>query len=288
MNNYYRTILNDHIKKGLLDAVIASKIEHPLLTGRLREIVLQGLLKPMLNGRYSMGTGKVIDYEGILSKEVDICIYSKNLHPPVFFSTNDKFGIFPYESVLSCIEVKSDFSKKNINDAYQKFLHLDSALTMTSGIHDESGNPLPQIIIKPQYRLFIFQSTIKNYSPESFLNVYKKIDPNWDSKPIIAHVCIAGKGSFCFTNQGWIHTGFDSEENIHEEVISFLGTVVQDLARVEGSRGIPRIGYYLTDPYKTDRIVKGKLHERPWKLGKLAFKLTDWDDIQGVSTKGSC
>jgi len=91
MNSYYRSILNDHIKKGLLDARNASKIEHPLLTGKLREIVLHELLKPMLNDRYSMGTGKVVDYEGVLSKEVDICVYSQNLHPAVFFSYDDKW-----------------------------------------------------------------------------------------------------------------------------------------------------------------------------------------------------
>jgi hypothetical protein len=286
MNNYYRSILNDHIKKGLLDAGIASKMEHPLLTGRLREIVLHELLKPMLNDRYSMGTGKVVDYEGVLSKEVDICIYSKNLHPPVFFSANDKLGIFPFESVLGCIEVKSDFSKKNVKDTYDKFLHLNSALTMTSGTH-RNDNPQPHIIIKPHYSLFIFQSTIKSYKPESFINVYKKIDPNWDSKPILGHICIAGKGSFFFTNQGWLHMGYDSDKNIHEEVIAFLGTVIHDLPRTEDSRGIPRIGYYLTDTYKMDRIIKGKFHERPWGSDKLAFKSTDVDDAKDVSILGN-
>jgi hypothetical protein len=125
------------------------------------------------------------------------------------------------------------------------------------------------------------------YSPESFLNVYKKIDPNWDSKPTIGQVCIAGKGSFCFTNQGWLHMGYGSAENIHEEIISFLGTLVHDLPRTE-SRGILRIGYYLTDPYKMDRIINGKLHERPWWPGKLVFKLTDLDKIRDVSIKGNC
>jgi hypothetical protein len=273
MNEYYRTILNDQIKKGLLDAVSAAKIKHSFLTGRLREIVVHALLEPMLTNQFSTGTGKIVDYNGAVSKEIDICIYSKNLLPPVFFSANEKLAIFPLESVLSCIEVKSSFSKKNIEDAYNNFACIERDLVSTSGIHDSNNNPQPQIIVKPHYRLFIFQTEIKNYSPESFLRLYQKIDPNWNSNPLISHVCLAGKGAFCFTQQGWIHMAYDAINNIHEEVISFLATTVQDLPRTEQSRGIPRIGYYLVDPYATDRLIEGKLHQRPWIPGKLIFKL---------------
>ncbi|WP_158994736.1 DUF6602 domain-containing protein [Mucilaginibacter sp. L196] len=275
MNDYYRTILNDNIKKGLLDAISASKIKHPFLTGRLREIVVHQLLEPMLNNNFSMGTGKIIDYNGSISNEIDICIYSQNLLPPIFFSQNDNLAIFPFESVLSCIEVKSSFSKKNIDDAYKKFSGLERDLILTTGVHDSDNNPHPQIVVKPHYRLFIFQADMKNYSPESFLITYKKIDPKWNSAPVISQVCIAGKGSFCFTDQGWIHMAYDESNNIHEEVISFLATIVQDLPRTEYSRGVPRIGYYLVDAYTTDRIIDGKLHIRPWRPGKLIFKLQE-------------
>lgn len=60
MNDYYRTILNDSIKMGLANAVSASAIKHPFLTGRLREIVVHDLLEPMLNHHFSMGSGKVM------------------------------------------------------------------------------------------------------------------------------------------------------------------------------------------------------------------------------------
>jgi hypothetical protein len=272
MNDYYRTIINDNIKKGLLDAASASAIKHPFLTGRLREIVVHQLLEPMLNNRFSTGTGKIIDYAGAISSEIDICIYSKNLLPPIFFSSRDNLAIFPLESVLSCIEVKSTFSKRNIEDTYKKFLSIENELVATSGVHDQNHNPHPQIVVNPHYRLFIFNTEVKNYTPESFLNTYKKIDPNWDTDPVISHVCLAGKGSFCFTIQGWIHLGYDEENAIHEEIISFLATTVQDLCRTEESRGMPLVGYYLTDTYKTDRIIDGKLHARPWNPGKISFR----------------
>lgn len=170
--------------------------------------------------------------------------------------------------------MKSTFSKKNIADAYKKFIDIDTNLSLTSGEHDSNHIPMPQIVVNPHYRLFIFKTDLKTYTPESFLNTYKTIDPNWDSNPLISHVCLAGKGSFCFTHQGWIHLGYDEANNVHEEIISFLATTVQDLPRTEDSRGVPSIGYYLTDTYKTDRLIKGKLHIRPWNLGKITFKTT--------------
>ncbi|RWY47472.1 hypothetical protein EPL05_21755 [Mucilaginibacter gilvus] len=228
----------------------------------------------MLTNQFSIGTGKVIDYNGAVSKQIDICIYSKNLLPPIFFPSKNNLALFPFESVLSCIEIKSSFSKKNIIDAYNNFNYIERNLSLTSGLHDENHNPQPQVVVKPHYRLFIFDTSQKNYSQESFLNTYKLIDPNWDSEPLIAHVCLVGKGSFCFIDKGWIHKSYDGINNIHEENISFLGTVVQDLPRTEGSRGIPRIGYYLSDAYATDKIVQGKLNIRPWTPGKTVFKLS--------------
>lgn len=263
MNDYYRTLLNDSIKKGISDAENAIRINHPKLTGDLREIVVSDLIEPMLNNQFSLGTGKVIDYNGTISKEIDICIYSKNLLPPIFFTSKNRLALFPFESVLSCIEVKSSFSKKNILAAYKNFEFIERNLTLTTGNHDTSYTPLPQVVVKPHYRLFIFNTDTKNYSPETFLNVYKSIDPNWDSEPVISHVCLVGKGTFCFTDQGWIHMSYDNNTKMHEEVISFLATVVQDLSRTEDSRGIPRIGYYLCDPYLTDRLIKGNCMKNP-------------------------
>jgi hypothetical protein len=277
MNEYYKILLNNNIKKAVLDAASASMIKHPSLTGRLREIIVKQLLNPLLNDNFDIGTGKVVDYNGVESKEIDICIYSKNLLPPFFFATDEKVAIFPMECVLSCIEVKSTFSKKNIFDAYKNFHFLEAKLTSTTGIHDQANNPCAHIIVKPHYRLFIFQADLKNFSPESFLKIYKLIDDKWDSAPLISSVCIVGQGSLCFTSQGWLHMAYDEENNCHEEVITFLATTIQDLPGTEESRGVPRMGYYLTDPYKLDRIIKGQLHVRPWNPGKTIFKVKNLD-----------
>ena len=272
MNNYYRTILDGKIKKGLADAKSAIEMKHPYLTGRLREIVLQELIQPMLNNNFSMGNGKIIDYKGMLSGEIDICIYSKNLHPPIFFSSNDKIGLFPIESVLNTIEVKSEFNFTNVKEAFKKFNQLDKELIITAGFHDEKDDVVPTYFIKPHYSLFTFDTRLKNYSPKKILEIYSKIDKNWEHNPLIANICIANKGWLCNTSKGWIHKSFDEVNIINEEIIGFLSTLVNDLPRIEFSRGNPRIGYYLFDPLDLDKLINGKFINKPWGDGEFIFK----------------
>lgn len=275
MNNYYRKILDSQIKKGLTDAKSAIELKHPYLTGRLREIVLHELIQPMLNNNYSIGNGKIVDYNGNMSSEIDLCIYSKNLHPPIFFSSTDKMGVFPIESVLNTIEVKSEFNFTNLKDAFIKFSQLDKELIMTAAFHDERGDAVPTYFIKPHYSLFAFDTRLKNYSPEKILEIYSKIDENWEDLPLISNICIANRGWLCNTPQGWIHRSFDKDNNFNEEIVGFLSTLINDLPRIEESRGNPRIGYYLTDPFNLDKLIGNEFVNKPWGEGIYIFGNTD-------------
>jgi uncharacterized protein DUF6602 len=271
MNDYYRTILDAEIKKGLADAKSAIQMNHSYLTGRLREIVLHQLIEPMLNSNYSIGNGKIVDYDGKISGEIDLCIYSKNLHPPVFFSANDKLGIFPIESVLNTIEVKSELNPKNLKDAYLKFSQLNKEFTLTAARHDENQNIVQTYFIKPHYSLFAFSTRLKDYTPEKVLEMYSKVDDKWDTLPLITSICIANRGWLCNTHKGWMHISFDEINNFNEEIVGFLATLVNDLPDIEASRGNPRIGYYLTDPFNIDKFIDGKFVNKPWGEGKYVF-----------------
>ncbi|HVT85240.1 MAG TPA: DUF6602 domain-containing protein [Chitinophagaceae bacterium] len=276
MNNYFRSILSNKIKRAINESALARELDHASLTGRLREIVLDDLITPLLNNNYSSGRGKVIDYKGTQSKEIDICIYSPQLIPPVFFTQKEKLGIFPIESVLNCIEVKSNLTKANIENAYAKFRFLEDSLVMTSGYHDSYETPLSHVFVKQKYDIFCFDTFLKKYDPGTILSIYKKIDPGWNRNPLITSICLAGKGWLCFTVKGWLHMSFDQVNNINEEIIGYLCTLVQSLPNVLQTRGNPRIGYYLTDPAKTDRFRNGKLVKRPWKKSKMSgFSNTD-------------
>lgn len=264
MNEQLRSILNINIKKMLSDAEHASKLNHSGLIGRLRELFLNDLIHPLLNNRYSTGSGKITDYQGGLSKELDLCVYSTCLLPPFFFSSREKTGVYPIESILGCFEIKSLLSAKEMRDAYDKFLFLEHELKYTPGFHDERHHPVAHYFSKPECSVFAYKIDRKDYKITSILDMYKKIDPNWEDTPTISSFCVAGKGSLVHTVKGWLHMAHNPQSEIHEEIISYLCATIHSFPTKEISRGTPRIGYYLSDPTQTVRFEKGLPLKKSW------------------------
>lgn len=271
MNQVFRKVLISQIRKMIEDSKTANENKHPYLKGKARELLLDNLITPLLNKNYSTGTGQIFDYNGDQSKETDICIYSNTSIPPLFNSMSEKVGLFAIESVLKCIEVKSSFSLKNLKDAYTRFKYLNENLTLTSGHHSSDGNPVTHAYSNISYDFFAFNSDTKSYNAEYILKQYKKVDPNWNNNPIITSICILGKGWICFTARGWYHMSYNKKESINEEVIGYLCALLHELDDKRLSRGSSRIGYYLTNPYKMDKIVNGKKIKNTWLENKIIF-----------------
>lgn len=264
MNRHLRDLLDSNIKKMCADAKNASQMKHPGLTGKLRECFLNDLIRPLLNNKYSTGPGKITDFDGKHSKEMDLCIYSTSLLPPFFFSPHESSAVYPIESVLACFEVKSRLTTDELRDAYSKFLFMDQELTSTPGIHDNLHRPSAHYFSKPEYSVFAFGLNRKGYTANTILDLYKKVDPKWDTDPLITSICIPGKGCLIHTVKGWLHMPYDQTSKLNEEVIFYLCAIVQGLPSKENSRGTPRIGYYLTNPSLTDRFEAGVPVQNPW------------------------
>jgi hypothetical protein len=102
---FYKQIAIDSIEKARISANTSRAIDHRLLKGRYREIIVNDLLMPFLNPRFKMVTGKIIDQYGNQSDQIDIIIYDELITPPILLNTFE--GIIPCHSVLATIEVKS-------------------------------------------------------------------------------------------------------------------------------------------------------------------------------------
>lgn len=280
MNNHLRQLLVNQIKKALADSDTASMKKHPYLIGKAREILLDELINPLLNKNYSSGTGHVVDYNSNQSREMDICLYGNTLLPPFFYRLHEKLGMFPFESVLSCIEVKTSFNKTTIKDAFEKFRHFRDALKMSPGFHNEENLPLAHVFSQPRFYFFAFNSDVQKYSAEHILNIYRKVDPEWDQNPLIQSICVAGKGWVCNTGRGWYHMAYNKKTKINEEIIGFLSALVHDLDITVVGRGTPRIGYYLTNPYEMDKIKNGKKIRNTWRYKRVEFSNTDLSKLR--------
>jgi hypothetical protein len=101
------------IIRGLMERVNElSDLEHRLTKGELRELFISTILRSFLTNQYEIGSGIIINQKGKQSKQTDIIIYDNRILPP--FIREKNLGIFPAESVLATIEVKSYLGKKEI------------------------------------------------------------------------------------------------------------------------------------------------------------------------------
>jgi hypothetical protein len=73
--------------------------------GSFREEFVKQLLVSVLPGHYGVGSGVVVDKWGKQSPQVDLVIYDKRRMPPLL--ERDGHGIYPIDSVLRVLEVKS-------------------------------------------------------------------------------------------------------------------------------------------------------------------------------------
>ena len=84
---------------------LSGGVSHDGEKGAFREFFMAELIRPCLPRHFGVGSGVVVDAYGHQSKQTDIIIHDHRLIPPILLS-GDR-GIFPIDSVLAVIEVKS-------------------------------------------------------------------------------------------------------------------------------------------------------------------------------------
>jgi len=114
---FYRQIAIDAIEKTIAAANSSGMIEHPGLKGRLREIVVEELVKPFLNPHIRAATGTIVDPYGNQSRQVDVILYDEQVTPPILFSERE--GVIPCHSVVATIEVKSSLTREELKSAVE-------------------------------------------------------------------------------------------------------------------------------------------------------------------------
>lgn len=117
-NQIFRDRLENSIDHALREARNCSRLDHPGLIGRFRQIMVEQLLQPLLPEGFHIGSGKVTDAKGNLSAEADIIIYDRRSVPPILYAKTE--GVFPIETVYYSIEVKSKLTAREFADALKK------------------------------------------------------------------------------------------------------------------------------------------------------------------------
>ena len=111
-NKLFRERLEACVESALCEARDCAVLKHPAIVGRIRQIVVERLLAPLLPEAIHIGTGQITDSAGCLSAETDVIIYDRRTVPPILYDA--KQGLFPIESVYYAIEVKSEITASEL------------------------------------------------------------------------------------------------------------------------------------------------------------------------------
>lgn len=114
---FYRQIAIDAIEKTIAAANSSGMLEHQGLKGRLREIVVEELIRPFLNPHIKTATGSIVDAYGNQSRQIDVILYDEQVTPPILFSEGE--GVIPCHSVVATIEVKSTLSRGELRNVVE-------------------------------------------------------------------------------------------------------------------------------------------------------------------------
>lgn len=187
---------------------------HQALKGRIREILLEGLLKPLAPPAFFLGGGLITDHIGQQSSEIDIVIANRNIVPHMGFGSRD--GIFPVESVNYAFEVKSVLAARHIEEIIGKFtsVHRLSPLAI--------GN-IPEGVFRPVTVLFAYEAPA---SLSKILDSFAAANRS-ATAPVVQVVCIPGRGYWRWVaGSDWIQT---PAEGHHNELLSFVSGVTNTM-----------------------------------------------------------
>lgn len=237
-NEIYRDRLINNIRRAVGEARAAASVDHAPMRGGIREIAASEIIDPFLTSDFKIGTGKICDSHGNQSAQTDLIIYAPSILPAVMH--NESLGVFPGESCLYAIEIKSRLDagelKKTISNASRmRKLHYG-----TESGHLPDGRPLMN---KTILSLFAFDSDLTT-GLEGEVARYARHDPEWDSVPLLRAICIVGVGYLYFDmdNRRWMgkepSTDFD-------EVIDFVSGIGNTLSKLNIARRRVDLGKYL-------------------------------------------
>lgn len=154
-----------------------TQIKHMGERGSEREAVLRSFLSAYLPTRYGISSGEIVDYQGGTSHQCDLIIYD-HYNCPLLLAGRD-VRIFPAESVLAVIEVKSVLSAKEIEDSIDKIRDLKN-LTRENG-------PIPGII-------FAYKSGWENEPIMRTVTEFQKHYRQFQGHQLVDLVCILDDG----------------------------------------------------------------------------------------------
>ena len=228
----YRNMRKDTIRnhssalvKGFIEQSLSlSSLQHKPTKGQLRELFVTNIPKPFLSSQFEIGTGVIINQKGEQSDQTDIIIYDTRTIPP--FIKEQNIGVYPAESVIGVVEVKSRLSRPEIEaaEASARKLHTRIFSPISNLYRDYAFTPYCCAI-------GFYGSGVKELSDSNEGKVWlqQRIDKMFA-------VCLIGKYAWInVKGRGWVFHERDTKT--YEETKAFI-CVLLDNVRTQSAKRI--------------------------------------------------
>ncbi|WP_368524843.1 DUF6602 domain-containing protein [Enterobacter asburiae] len=246
--NQYQAILRSKVQSAMAQAKAAAGFTHQGVKGSVLEILVSQLFRPLLPADIGMGTGQIIDsYTGIMSGQIDIILYDKAILPPIVFDANT--GLFPIESVLYTIEVKTTLNSTELTTAHESAKSVRHNFSYRPGLKDINDKEMNHTIEKAISVVFALNSDLKK-DGISEAERYKKIFKNEDR--FISAICVAGR-EYCYEDRGYWRSTRNTEA--YDEILLFISGISNTYKRISNSRMQPLLGHYIAPEHYTQTLI---------------------------------
>jgi hypothetical protein len=153
-------------------------------------------------------------------------------------------GVFPIESVLYTIEIKTLLTAAELRSSFDSASQLGS-LNYLPGEYEADGQPIPSHMQAVIPNILAFESNLS----ESGKTEIERFDEIWgrsSDQPPIQLICVIGRGCWTWkTPEGTSEWYTWPRSYPLEEVIMFISVMMNSYKQLALSRGAPRLGLYL-------------------------------------------
>ena len=237
MNKLFSDIMFSQAKQVVQRASSVAGLGHNGIIGELREIFLRELLIPMLPSDCIVSSGKVVSAYDETSRQLDVIIADRRVLPPLLMGKH--IGLFPVESTVATIEVKSTLTLDELRGSHRSALEVERfhhAPPLGMDGHDPSHR-----IEHIHPYLFAFATDLSS-SGKSELERY--IDLVGGDAPALRMICVVGRGLWTYTDSGWTECPFKSEA---AEIVAFVASITNKFNMISLTRRQPNMAQYLFD-----------------------------------------
>jgi hypothetical protein len=228
----YQDLVVNRASRLVGAAQAVRNIKHSGLRGTLRELVARELLLPLLPPHFLVGSGEIISSYGQTSNQTDIVIADRRILPAMLI--DHVSGVFPIESALVTIEVKSTLDAtelKKAEVAAAAVACFQHAPPVGRGLHTGSIEHVVPYVLA-------FDSDLSS-SGMTEKDRFEKLLAG--APPSIKGLCVVGRGFWFHTPNGWTQW---ANRVPHDEVVGFVVALVNTVERIASTRQQPDMRAY--------------------------------------------